>query len=310
MTDAQYRLFVRVATSSSFADAARQLDVSPAAVTRRIAAIEASLGVRLLSRTTRSVRLTDDGELFLARARDIVHRMDEAEEEIRARRSSPSGLLRISAPISFGRRHIAPIVADFARIYPDVAVKLYLSDVGDDLAMREIDLALQVGVPAKGDYIARRILLARRVVCASPMYISQYGRPARPEDLAAHKCLAVIRDDVPLDRWMFEIDGRMETIRVPIALASNSGEVVQHWAEAGLGIALKSRWDVTDELANGRLVELLAETSADTADIFAVYRDKRNLVSRTRAFLDFLTRALLPIEAQIASQQNAALRKA
>lgn len=304
----QYRLFVRIAVSRSFADVARQLDVSPAAITRRIAAIEQSLGVRLVSRTTRAIRLTDEGELFLTRARAIVHSMDEAEEELRSRGTTPSGSLTVSAPLSFGRRHIAPLVADYARRHSDVGVRLCLSDVSDDLVARDFDLAIRVGAPEKGDYIARRILSADRLVCAAPAYLAQYGLPRHPADLQAHRCVAVIRDDMPLDRWMFQIDGVAETIRVPAVLASNSGEVVQAWAEAGLGIALKSRWDVMEELANGRLVELLADQCCDRADIFVVYRDKRNLPLRTRSFLDFLTDELRHVEARMASISNAALR--
>jgi LysR family transcriptional regulator, transcriptional activator for dmlA len=304
----QYRLFVRIAASRSFAEVARQLEVSPAAITRRIAAIEQSLGVRLVSRTTRAIRLTEEGELFLTRARAIVHSMDEAEEELRSRSAKPSGSLTISAPLSFGRRHIAPLVGNYARLHPDVGVRLCLSDVSDDLAAGDFDLAIRVGAPDKGDYIARRILSAGRLVCAAPSYLALYGEPQHPADLQAHRCLAIVRDDIPLDRWMFQVDGVAETVRVPVTLASNSGEVVQAWAEAGLGVALKSRWDVMEELASGRLVELLADHCCDRADIFAVYRDKRNLPLRTRSFLDFLTDALRAVEARLDTSGNAALR--
>jgi LysR family transcriptional regulator, transcriptional activator for dmlA len=289
------RVFDRVAARSSFSEAARELHLSPSVVTRSVAALEKRLGVRLFTRTTRQCRLTQDGETFHARCRQILADIDEAEEEIRSRQAGPRGLLRISAPISFGRRRIAPIASAFRKAYPEVSVQLSLSDESNDLGSRESDLAIRVGAPPNGDYITRRLLQARRAVCAAPAYLDRHGMPMKPSDLAAHDALVLVRDGRQQDRWMFEYEGQMDSFHVRTALASTSGEIVHEWALAGAGIALKSLWDVEDDLASGRLVELLAAHSRETADMFLIYPDRRNLPARVRAFIDFLVERMSPV---------------
>lgn len=287
-----YRLFELVATNLSFADTARQLNLSPAVVTKRIAALENRLGVRLLTRTTRSCRLTDDGAAFLNRCRDILALMNETLEEMRARTTSPSGALRVVVPISFGRNHVAPLVAEFRRAYPSVTIQLFFSDGGDDLLAREFDLAIRIGLPTRGDFVVRRLLSARRAVCAAPCYLQAHGIPETPTDLTRHQCIVLLRDLLPLDHWMFEQGGIMETVRVNAVLASNNGEVTQRWIGEGLGIGLKSLWDIKDDLEEGRLIELFPGLCAERGDIFVVYPDRNNLPARVRLFVDLLATRL------------------
>lgn len=283
-----FRIFVKVAELGSFADAARELGLAPATVTRKVQALEKRLGIRLLTRTTRLCRLTLDGEAFYEKARQIVDIAEEAEAEAAAAADGASGLLRVSAPISFGRRKIAPICADFAREWRNVRIDLTLTDASDDLLSREVDVALRVGPPQNGDFITRRVLRARRVICAAPSYLAEHGTPTTPDDLDSHAIIALRRDEQLVDHWMFDCGEGMSSRKVRAALSSNSGEVVEEWGLAGLGVMLKSLWDVEDHLAAGRLVELLSDTCRERADIFLLFPDRKNLPRRTRLFVDFI----------------------
>lgn len=287
-----FRAFVKVAELGSFADAARDMGLAPATVTRKMQALEKRLGVRLLTRTTRLCRLTVDGEAFYEKARQIVDLADEAEADAALASEGTTGLLRISAPISFGRRKIAPICADFTRKWPGVRIDLTLSDASDDILQREVDVTLRVGAPSTGDFITRRVLRARRVICAAPSYIALHGEPQSIADLASHRVIALRRDEKLIDHWMFDDAGTMVSHKVEAILSSNSGEVVEEWGLAGLGIMLKSVWDVEDHLADGRLVELLPAACRERADIFLLFPDRRNLPRRTRLFVDFVTARL------------------
>ncbi|EAU47393.1 LysR family transcriptional regulator [Salipiger bermudensis] len=291
MDSTELKIFIATAEEGSFAGAGRKLQISPASVTRAIAALEARLEVRLFTRTTRQCRLTLDGERFLERCAPLVSELEDAEDEIRTGRLGPNGALRVAAPLSFGRRQIAPLVTAFRRKYPQISVQLTLSDESDDLLWREYDCALRVGRPTKGEFITRRLLKARRVVCAAPLYLENRAAPQVPDDLAEHRGIVLIRDGQLLDQWMFEIDGVMRSVSVPATLASNSGEVTQSWALHGEGVVLKSIWDVQEDLAEGRLMELLPDYSVDNADIFLVYPARRYVPSRTRSFIDFLAEA-------------------
>jgi LysR family transcriptional regulator, transcriptional activator for dmlA len=295
-------IFIAAAKAGSFARAGREIGISAAGVTRAIAALEKRIGVRLFTRTTRQCRLTSDGELFFERCQPLVQELNDAEDEIRAGRLGPNGLLRVSAPISFGRRHVAPLLARFRAEFPSIDVRLYLTEESNDLISRECDCALRVGAPRKGDFITRRLLRARRAVCASPAYLARHGTPRIPSDLRHHQGVILLRDGELLDRWMFEVDGLMETIQVPASLSSNSGEVTQEWALNGAGVVLKSVWDIERELENGKLVELLGEFSQESADIFIVYPDRRNLPLRVRSFVDFASRELSRYGDRLAEQ--------
>lgn len=288
MDSTELRIFIATAEEGSFAGAGRRLKVSPASVTRAIAALEARLEVRLFTRTTRQCRLTLDGERFLERCAPLVRELEDAEDEIRTGNLGPNGALRVAAPLSFGRRQIAPLIRAFRQKFPQISVQLFLSDESDDLLWREFDCALRVGRPTKGEFITRRLLKARRVVCAAPRYLEDRPAPRVPEDLAEHRGIVLIRDGQLLDQWMFEDESGMRSVSIPTALASNSGEVTHCWALEGEGVVLKSLWDVQEDLAEGRLVEILSEYSADNADIYLVYPARRYVPSRTRSFIDFL----------------------
>lgn len=286
------RLFVKLVELSSFTQAAAAFGIAPATATRQVQALEEELGVRLLTRTTRICRPTEEGARFYEKARRIVELLDEAAAEAGVAAGRPTGRLRVSAPISFGRRHIAPLCAQFREEHPEVQVELDLTDLSDELSVREADVALRVGAPRNGDYIVRRVLQARRAICASPEYLERHGVPQRPEDLNHHTIVVLRRDGRDIDRWMFEVEGKMETVPVPVGLSSNSGEVVERWGLDGYGLMLKSVWDIGEYLRDGRLVEVMPGLCRERADIFIVFPDRRNLAARTRLFIDFVTERL------------------
>ncbi|MEI4485188.1 LysR family transcriptional regulator [Frigidibacter sp. MR17.14] len=289
MNTSELDVFVHVARQETFAAAAKATGLSPATVMRTINALEARLNVRLFTRTTRQCRMTEEGRRYLARCEPLLADLRDAEDELTSGRMSASGTLRIAAPISFGRRHIAPLLQELRAAHPQIAASLTLSDESDDLSAAEYDCAIRVGLPRSGSYITRRLLKARRIVCASPAYLAAHERPEHPADLLQHTIIALQRDGQVQDRWMFEVDGVMETRRIPASLSSNSGEVTQRWALDGAGIALKSLWDVEDELASGALVELLPGYAADRADIFLVYPAREYVPARLRLFIDLIS---------------------
>ncbi|MDG6080248.1 LysR family transcriptional regulator [Erythrobacter litoralis] len=294
------RMFVAVAKSGSFVKTAANFNVSPSVVSRTIAALEDRLSVRLITRTTRNIFLTPEGEDYLRSSDDIIARLDEAESNI-CSSASPRGELRLSVPISFARRQVAPICSRFRKRYPDVTIRLLVSDESNDLMSAGTDVALRVGLPQEGEFVTKRVLRARRAICASPQYLETVDKPRTTSQLVSLDGLIIVRDGKPLNNWMFEIDGSMETVRMPVTMASNSGEVIHEWALAGNGIALKSLWDVEADLAEGRLVELLRSTSRESADMFLIYPERRGMASRTRAFIDFLSVELGELDARLAS---------
>tara|TARA_B100001750_G_C15508672_1_gene602134 strand:+ start:1508 stop:2410 length:903 start_codon:yes stop_codon:yes gene_type:complete len=290
------RCFVEIVRQGSYAAASKELGVSAATLTRRITGLEERLGVRLLDRTPRLCRPTADGEVFYERCEAILDDMGAAEEEMRVRGGRPVGRLRVAAPISFGRRHLAPLIGEFHSLHPEVQVELELTDETDLLRQESYDVSVEIGRPDRGDTISRLLLESPRVVCASPGYLERHGRPERPADLLEHRCLHLIRDGRRLDHWMFQVDGVVETVASKGYLASNSGDVLHEWALAGRGIGLKAHWDIEEALTSGALVPLLEDFAVERADVFVLYADRRHLPNRVRAFLDFLYERMGPLD--------------
>jgi DNA-binding transcriptional LysR family regulator len=286
------RLFVRIIKAGSLSAAARELNASPAAMSRRLSDLEERLGVRLVDRTSRRFELTEEGSLFHERCVGIVTEIDEAVAEAAAKGRAPLGLLRVGAPSELGRRRIAPLIARFTDVHDQVKVHLTLSDAGVDLMESGLDILLRIGLPTENAVIATKLLSSRRVVCATPAYLERHGMPKTPDDLAAHDCIRLVRGGWVFDSWTFRDGAARREVRVDGTLTTGSGEVLHDWAIAGKGIALKALWDVRDDLAAGRLVECLADYSADEIDLYAVYLSRKHLSPRVRVFLDFIRAAL------------------
>lgn len=286
------RLFARLVSAGSLSAAGRELNASPAAMSRRLASLEERLGVRLVNRTSRRFELTEEGGLLHERCVRILAEIDEAEAEASAKGKAPHGLLRVGAPSEFGRRRIAPLIAGFTDLHKGIKVHLALSDAGIDMMESGLDMALRIGLPAEAEVIATKILAGRRIVCASPAYIERYGMPQTPDDLVRHDCCRLVRGRRVFDTWAFRDGDRRRDVRVAGTLTTSSGEVLHDWALTGKGLALKALWDVQEDLAAGRLVECLADHWCDEIDLYAVYLSRKHLPPRVRVFLDFIRSAL------------------
>lgn len=282
-------LFAQVAAAGSLTRAAHNLNSSPPAVSRRLAAMESRLGVRLIERTARRFRLTEEGGLLLERAQQILAQIEEAETEASSRSGQLKGRLRIGALLQLGRQQIAPLVARFAQQHAQLQLELVLSDATMDLVDDDLDLLLQIDVPAAPNTVARKLVQSRRVFCAAPAYLDASGRPQRPDDLLAHDCLCVVRGRRVLKRWKVRDASGPREIQVMPRLSSSSGEVVHNWVLAGHGIGLKLLWDVADDLAAGRLEECLPDFNDETVDLYAVYAQRRYQPPKIRAFLEMLS---------------------
>lgn len=283
--------FDRIVRSGSLSAAARELDLSLAVVSKRLAQLEAGLGVRLLQRTTRRQTLTEEGALFHASVVRILTELESAEALLGQRRQAVSGLLRLGAPVDFGRRWIAPIAGDFQRLHPQVDLQLELSDSLADLLDDGLDLAIRVGSLADSSLIARPLADNYRLLCAAPSYLREHGEPQHPAQLAEHRCL--LNSDQARGEWRFSgPDGERVMVKVRGSLVSNDGGAVQAWALAGMGIALKSIWDVGDALAAGELQRILPDYRAPEAPLHAVYPHAEHLAPRVREFVSYLRERL------------------
>ena len=290
MTDAldDLRFFIALVQVRGLSAAARMLDSSPAAMSRRLAALEARLGVRLVSRTTRTFELTEEGALFHERCVKIVAEIEEAEAEASAGGATPRGLLRIGVPMEIGRRRIAPIVADYVALYPEVQAHLMPLDGGLDIHGDHLDVSLRTGLPSEQDVVVAKIISTRLLVCAAPAYVAAHGRPSTPADLAGHRCIRQVLPRSNGEHWRLTRDGRAYEVRVRGALSTSSAEVVHDWVLAGHGVGLKARWDLTSDLAEGRLIPCMPEYLGEEITLSAVYASRKHLPPRVRLFIDFV----------------------
>lgn len=289
MSDASDLAFFAVlARQNSLVAAAAELGVTPPAVSRRLAALEARLGVRLLNRTTRRQSLTPEGERYLEEGARILRDIEALERGLAGSREVPRGLLRINATFGFGRQHLAPAIADFVRCYPEVEVILQLTDRPLDLAATATDIGIRVGPPPDTRVLARRIAANRRLLCASPAYLAEFGEPVDPAALAAHRCIVIRENTRAYNSWELTDGERQSTVKVRGNLSSNHGEVAVAWALAGHGIVLRSEWDVAPHLRSGELVRVLAPWAGAVADIHALYPQRHLLSAKVKVFVDFL----------------------
>ncbi|MEN5163597.1 LysR family transcriptional regulator [Achromobacter kerstersii] len=284
----ELQLVVELARAGGMSAAARQLDVTPAAVSKRLAQIEARLGVRLFNRSTRRLSLTAEGEVYLESARRILGEIEDLDQLIASRQDSPRGRLKVNAPLGFGRSYIAPAIADFAKLYPDVSLQLQLTDSPADFVQDAFDVAVRFGDQPDTRLIARKIAPNCRLVCASPSYLKTHGVPVTPHDLTRHQCIVLRQNEDAYSLWRFTKGRRSETVKVRGALSSNDGEVTLTWGLAGLGILQRAEWDLARYLRSGRLVRVLEDYALPQADIYAVFPERHHLSAKVRVFVDFL----------------------
>jgi len=286
-------IFSKVVGAGSLSAAAKELGMSTAVVSRRLAALESRLGVRLINRTTRSLHLTDEGARYFDACSRLLAEIEEADAAVSAGRAEPRGALRVALPAAFGHLHVAPLVPRFATRYPNVQVALSLSDRNVNVIEEGFDLAIRIADLADSSLAARKLAPNRRVVCASPDYLKRQGTPRTPQELTGHNCLTT--NDFTMTWDYKDPDGEPGAVRVTGRYACDNWEVLREWAMAGLGIALKSTWDVRQQLEDGSLVPLFpGYTFASDVAIYAVYPHRRFLPAKTRAFIEFLADSFGP----------------
>ena len=286
----QISTFVEVVARGSLSAAARAEGIAPAMIGRRLDALEARLGVKLLQRTTRRLALTDEGAAFLEDCQRILAELEEAEAAVSERSRRATGHLLVSAPAGFGRQHVAPLLPSFLAEHRDLTVNLNLSDRIVDLIGESVDVAIRIASPADSNLVSVKLADNHRVVVAAPAYLKRHGTPQSLDELARHNCLAISSEGSQRG-WTFLDKGKPVTLKVTGNMVCNDGAVLHDWALAGKGLAWRSMWEVAGQLESGQLVTVLDQHAAPGNDIYAVFAQRRHLPLRIRAFVDFLRRA-------------------
>lgn len=293
MTDRarELTIFAVVVDQGSFSNAARVLGLSPSAISRAIDRIEARLGVRLLHRTTRSLTLSAEGQAYLQAARRILKDLDDSEQQI-ADQGSPRGLLRVSASLSHGRLHVVPLLPEFAALYPHIQVDISLTDTTIDISGGQADVAIRFGKLPDSNLTARKLGVVKRVVAASPDYLTRFGTPKRPEDLLDHNCLHFnfFRAE---SSWPFLVNNAVEWIPIKGSIEANNGETLAQLAVLGMGIVRLGEFLVVPNIETGRLIPILQDFNpGDAEDVHAIFVGGSHTPARVRAFVDFLAERL------------------
>jgi DNA-binding transcriptional LysR family regulator len=288
---ASMAVFAKVAELGSFSAAADTLGLSKSAVSKHVTALEERLGVRLVNRTTRRLALTEVGLSYRETCARIVQEVEEAEQEAGRHGSEPRGRLKVTAPMTFGILHLAPLLPDFLAAHPRLEIDLALDDRIVDLLEEGVDVALRIGTLRDSSLIARRIATARSICAASPAYLQANGTPLHPADLGGHNCLRYTYRRGP-EAWELERHGERHAVRLRGNLAANNGDALRAAAVGGLGIVVLPDFIVADDLASGRLVHLLADWRTPEFPIQAVWPPQRHPSPKLRAFVDFLAERL------------------
>jgi DNA-binding transcriptional LysR family regulator len=283
----EMRTFCAVAEAGSFVRAAEALKLSKAAVSRYVGDLETRLGARLLHRTTRRLSLTDEGELFFARSKELLAGLEEAESELRSRSGAARGVLRINAPVTFGILHLAPLWGAFREKHPQVRLDLTLSDRVVDLVEEGYDVAIRIATLPDSTLVSKRLASTRIVLCASPRYLEANGVPSHPSDLATHSVIAY-RYYSTGDEWQFDGPGGVVSVRTRPIMHSNSGDTCRAMALEHHGVVLQPTFLIGRDLADGALVELMPEFHAQELGIYAIYPTRRHVSPKVRALVEFL----------------------
>ncbi|MBL0920098.1 MAG: LysR family transcriptional regulator [Hydrogenophaga sp.] len=286
--------FALLIRHGSLAAAAQELGVTAPAVSKRLAALERRLGVRLLQRTTRRMSLTPEGDLYLSQGARVLRDIEELEARVSSGKDTPRGLLKIGATLGFGRRYIAPALSGFARAHPEIEVQLSLQDKPFNLTEHGLDATVRFGDLPDARYSARVLAHNQRILCATPSYLAAMGTPRSPAELGKHRCLFIREGDEAFGTWHLQLGARRETVKVQGPLSSNDGEAVLHWALDGHGLMVRSLWDVAPMLRDGRLVEVLPEWTLPPADIHICFPTGALLSAKTRALVDHLLAVFAP----------------
>ena len=284
------RVFVEVVDTGSFSGAAKRLGVARSAISRHVAALEQAYGVRLLNRTTRRLSLTEAGRIYYESCVRILAESDAVTLHMQQLQELPAGTLRVAGPTSFGPQ-LATLVQRFHEQYSGVTVELRLDDRVIDMVEEGIDVSVRIGWLEDSRLIARRLCEADRILCASPAYLEQHGRPRTPSQLTAHKCIVFSLLPTPC-QWQFTRRNQRETIHIGSRLRTNSSIALRELVKSGAGIAPLSRFLVREDIRTGQLEQLLPEYDCGSAGIYAVYQDRRYLQPKVRLFIELMEKGM------------------
>ncbi|MEO8280145.1 MAG: LysR substrate-binding domain-containing protein [Ideonella sp.] len=296
--------FSTLASAGSLSAAARELGITTPAVSKHLSVMESRVGLSLVTRTTRRMSLTPEGEVYLAHARRILGDIDHLSQLLGVAKATPQGLLRVNATLGFGRTHVAPLISRFVRKHPKVEVQLQLSVNPPPLTEDLFDVCIRFGAPPDARVISRFIAPNRRLLCASPAYLAKHGVPKVPDDLTRHNCIGIRQGEEAYGVWRLT-GGRGKaatttSVKTRGSVSSNDGEIAVSWALDGLGILMRAQWDIERHLKSGRLVQVLPQYLTPDADIHAMYPQRHQLTARVRSFVAFVAVAF--------GNQNAAER--
>ena len=288
----EMRVFTAVVDAASFVGAGDALNMSKAAVSRHVSDLEQRLGVRLMHRTTRMLSLTPEGELFLARSREILASIEASEAELSTRSVTASGLLKISVPVSFGIRHLAPLWSEFLANHPQVTLDVQLADRVIDLMDEGFDLAVRIARLPDSSLISRQLASTRLVLCAAPSYLKRRGTPAHPSELAQHDVMGYSLMAMG-DQWQFTGPDGPVSAKVRPRMWTNNGDSCVAASLAGAGIQLQPTFLIDQELASGQLVEIMPQFRSVELGIYAVYPSRKFVLPKMRALVEFLSAQLV-----------------
>ncbi len=287
---ADLEIFARVVTAGSMSAAGRELDLSPAVVSKRISHLETRLGTRLFHRTTRQLQLTETGRGFYERVVQILATVQEAEAFVSSGHERAGGSLKITAPTGFSRMHIAPYLGKFMKLYPDLSIEIIATDHILDIVREGIDVAIRLSELDNSSLVAKKLAPCRRIFCATPEYLKEHGTPKTLSELSKHKIL--VENNLT---WRLQGPDGIVSLKLSGDIKTNSSEIVHQALVAGCGIALRSTWQIRDDLLTKKLVQILPQyREAPGVAVYAVYPDKQYIPARLRVFVDFLVSAYGP----------------
>ena len=289
----EMQVFVAAVRSGSFSAAGRQLELSPSAVSKLISRMESRLGVRLLNRTTRTLSLTEGGQVYFQRCIEIIQDVESAEDALSGFGQVPKGTLRINSSAGFARHQLIPQLSEFQAMYPEIDIELQLSGLSVDLIGGRVDVAIRLGLLEDTSLVARKLGESQRIVCASPAYLEKHGQPQTPEELKQHQCLRLSTSD-SFNQWHFKRQGAREVIDIGHGFVTDNVEALHEYARMGGGIARLSSFMVADDIEAGRLVPLLRHYDIDKQQIHVLYTHRKYLPAKIRVFVDFLLQKFVP----------------
>lgn len=282
-----FDIFARVARTGNMSQAGREMGLSPAVVSKRVSLLEERLGVRLFQRTTRQLTLTETGEGYFKRVVDILSLVEEAEDYVTRRNTSPRGILKVTAPTTFSRLHIMPKLPEFLEQYPEIELDFHLTDSFSDIIREGFDLAVRIGMLQDSSLVARKLSPDTRVLCASPSYLKEAGTPGTLKELERHVCLSAGAQEV----WQIDGPDGQHQLRPTSSIKSNSAELLRESLIAGLGIGLRSIWEIGEELRTGKLEVVMPDyVGSKNMAIYAVYPSRDFVPSKVTVFIEFLAR--------------------